>query len=135
GAEVKEKYQKYGELIAAYMHEIRRYDKEAVVFDYYTNQELTIPLDPEIAPNDNAQLYYRKYNELKVRVTPRREQLDKAYSDREYFLNLLHQTDAITTWMKWRKSGKSSSRKASLNSKVQTKRKRRIKSSFMSSRR
>src|SRR5699024_8612920 len=96
-AEVKEKYQKYGELITAYMHEIRRYDKEAVVFDYYTNEEITIPLDPEIAPNDNAQRYYRKYNKLKVRETTAREQLDKAYSDREYFLNLLHQMDAITT--------------------------------------
>src|SRR5699024_6957697 len=48
-------------------------------------------------PNDNAQRYYRKYNKLKVRETTAREQLDKAYSDREYFLNLLHQMDAITT--------------------------------------
>ncbi len=96
-AEVKDEYQKYGELITAYMHEIKRYDKEAVVFDYYTNEEITIPLDPEIAPNDNAQRYYRKYNKLKVRETTAREQLDKAYSDREYFLNLLHQMDAITT--------------------------------------
>ena len=96
-AEAKDEYKKYGELITAYMHEIKRYDKEAVVFDYYTNEEITIPLDPEIAPNDNAQRYYRKYNKLKIRETTAREQLDKAYSDREYFLNLLHQMDAITT--------------------------------------
>ena len=50
---MKDKYQKYG-AHHAYMHEIRRYDKEAVVLDYYTNEEITIPLDPEIAPNDNA---------------------------------------------------------------------------------
>src|SRR5690625_2577436 len=96
-AEVKDKYQKYGELITAYMHEIRRYDKEAVVLDYYTNEEITIPLDPEIAPNDNAQRYYRRYNKLKNRGTTARDQLEKAYSDRDYFLNLLHQVDAITT--------------------------------------
>jgi len=96
-AEVKDKYQKYGELITAYMHEIRRYDKEAVVLDYYTNEEITIPLDPEIAPNDNAQRYYRRYNKLKNRGTTARDQLEKAYSDRDYFLNLLHQMDAITT--------------------------------------
>lgn len=96
-AEVKDDYQKYGELITAYMHEINKYDKEAVVFDYYTDEEITIPLDPEIAPNENAQRYYRKYNKLKVRETTAREQLDKAYSDREYFLNLLHQMDSITT--------------------------------------
>lgn len=96
-AEAKDEYQKYGELITAYMHEIKRYDKEAVVFDYYTDEEITIPLDPEIAPNDNAQRYYRKYNKLKVRETTARDQLEKAYSDREYFLNLLHQMDAITT--------------------------------------
>src|SRR5699024_3866347 len=84
------------ELITAYMHEIRRYDKEAVVLDYYTNEEITIPLDPEIAPNDNAQRYYRRYNKLKNRGTTARDQLEKAYSDRDFFLNLLHQVDALT---------------------------------------
>lgn len=96
-AEIKDEYQKYGELITAYMHEIKRYDKEATVFDYYTDTEITIPLDPDIAPNDNAQRYYRRYNKLKVRETTARDQLEKAYSDREYFLNLLHQMDSITT--------------------------------------
>ncbi len=96
-AEKKDEYQKYGELITAFMHEIRRYDKEVTVLDYYTNEEVTIPLNPDLAPSENAQRYYRMYNKLKNRETTAYEQLEKAYQDREYFESLLHQMDAITT--------------------------------------
>src|SRR5699024_551548 len=44
-----------------------------------------------------AQRHHRRYNKLKNRGTTARDQLEKAYSDRDYFLNLLHQMDAITT--------------------------------------
>lgn len=96
-AEKKDEYQKYGELITAFMHEVKRYDKEVTVQDYYTDQEVTIPLDPELPPSENAQKYYRMYNKLKNRETTAYEQLEKAHGDKEYFESLLHQMDAITT--------------------------------------
>ncbi|SOC37976.1 Rqc2 family fibronectin-binding protein [Salinicoccus kekensis] len=96
-AEKKDEYQKYGELITAFMHEVKRYDKEVTVQDYYTDQEVTIPLDPELPPSENAQKYYRMYNKLKNRETTAYEQLEKAHQDKKYFESLLHQMDAITT--------------------------------------
>ena len=96
-AEKKDEYQKYGELITAFMHEVKRYDKAVTVQDYYTDQEVTIPLDPELPPSENAQKYYRMYNKLKNRETTAYEQLEKAHEDKKYFESLLHQMDSITT--------------------------------------
>ena len=96
-SEKKEVYQKYGELITAYMHQIKQYDKEAEVFDYYTNENIVIPLDVQLTPSDNAQKYYRLYNKLKNREQSAAVQLEKAQQDLEYYNNLLHQMDTITT--------------------------------------
>ncbi|WP_020008706.1 Rqc2 family fibronectin-binding protein [Salinicoccus albus] len=96
-AHEKDEYQKYGELLTAYMHQVRQYDKEAVVFDYYTSKEVSIPLDPELSPSDNAQKYYSRYNKLKKRESAAEEQLKQAKTDLEYFSSLLHQMEQITT--------------------------------------
>lgn len=93
----KDKYQKYGELITAYMHNIGNYQESAVVMDYYTNEDLEIPLDKQLSPAENAQRYYNMYNKLKNREKVAKEQLRLAHMDAEYFSNLLHQMENITT--------------------------------------
>lgn len=93
----KEKYQKYGELITAYMHSISKYQESAVVMDYYTNEEIEIPLDKQLSPAENAQRYYNMYNKLKNREKVAHQQLRLAHMDAEYFSNLLHQMENITT--------------------------------------
>lgn len=93
----KDKYQKYGELITAYMHNIGNYQESAVVMDYYTNETIEIPLDKQLSPAGNAQRYYNMYNKLKNREKVAREQLRLAHMDVEYFGNLLHQMENITT--------------------------------------
>lgn len=93
----KDKYQKYGELITAYMHSIKNYQESAVVMDYYTNEEIEIPLDKQLSPAENAQRYYNMYNKLKNREKVAEEQLRLAHMDVEYFSNLLHQMENITT--------------------------------------
>src|SRR5699024_12565162 len=70
----KDKYQKYGELITAYMHSIKNYQESAVVMDYYTNEEIEIPLDKQLSPAENAQRYYNMYNKLKNREKVRSEE-------------------------------------------------------------
>ncbi|MGO1922590.1 MAG: Rqc2 family fibronectin-binding protein, partial [Jeotgalicoccus sp.] len=93
----KDKYQKYGELITAYMHNIGNYQESAVVMDYYTNENIEIPLDKQLSPAGNAQRYYNMYNKLKNREKVAQEQLRLAHMDVEYFSNLLHQMENITT--------------------------------------
>lgn len=96
-AKEKDKFQKYGELITAYMHTIKPYSQQTSVLDYYTNEEIEIPLDEQRSPADNAQRYYNKYNKLKKREKLAEEQLKIAHMDVEYFANLLHQMESITT--------------------------------------
>ncbi|MFC3419749.1 NFACT family protein [Salinicoccus hispanicus] len=96
-AEEKDKYQKYGELLTAYMHQVKPYDESLEVIDYYTNEPLIIPLDPHLSASDNAQKYYKRYNKLKARQNSAATQLDHAHEDMEYLSNLLHQMDTITT--------------------------------------
>ncbi|MDY5578067.1 MAG: NFACT RNA binding domain-containing protein [Lachnospiraceae bacterium] len=61
----REKYQIYGELLTAYAYQIPAGQKETTVLNYYTNENIKIPLDPELSPMDNAKKYFDKYGKLK----------------------------------------------------------------------
>ena len=63
--EKREKYKIYGELLTAYAYEIPSGVKEAMVFNYYTNQDMTIPLNPDLSAMENAKKYFDKYGKLK----------------------------------------------------------------------
>ena len=63
--EKREKFKIYGELLTAYAYEIPAGVKEAKVFNYYTNEEITIPLNADISVMDNAKKYFEKYGKLK----------------------------------------------------------------------
>lgn len=61
----REKYKVYGELITAYGYGVEEGAKQMTALNYYTNEEVTIPLDPTISPIDNAKKYFDKYSKLK----------------------------------------------------------------------
>ncbi|HCJ01798.1 MAG TPA: hypothetical protein DHV31_02780 [Clostridiales bacterium] len=53
------------ELITTNLYKIKPGDKTVTLFDYYTNQERTLPLDPILRPNEYAQKLFKKYQKLK----------------------------------------------------------------------
>ena len=57
----------YGELITANIYRINQGDDAVTVLNYYTNEEITIPLNPTKSPSVNAQYYYKQYNRMKTR--------------------------------------------------------------------
>lgn len=61
----KDKFKVYGELITAYGYGLEPGVKELNTLNYYTNEEISIPLDPTITPMENAKNYFEKYNKLK----------------------------------------------------------------------
>ncbi len=63
--EKREKYKIYGELLHTYGYEAKPNDKSITVVNYYNNEELTIPLDPDLSASDNAKKYFDKYAKLK----------------------------------------------------------------------
>lgn len=61
----RDKYRVYGELINTYGYDLEEGAKKLTALNYYTNEEITIPLDETKSPQENAQKYFDKYNKLK----------------------------------------------------------------------
>ncbi|MGN0373767.1 MAG: NFACT family protein [Enterocloster sp.] len=63
--EKREKYRIYGELLNTYGYELEGGEKSFRCLNYYTGEEITIPLDPQLSAKDNAKKHFDKYNKLK----------------------------------------------------------------------
>ena len=61
----RDTYKVYGELLTAYGYNASPGDKSILVNNYYTGEDLTIPLDPDLSAIDNAKKYFERYNKLK----------------------------------------------------------------------
>ena len=63
--EKKELYRVYGELLNTYGYGTAPGSKSMQAVNYYTGEEITIPLDPLLSPSENAKKYFEKYGKLK----------------------------------------------------------------------
>ena len=63
--EKREKYKVYGELINAYGYGLEPGTKKLDALNYYTNEMISIPLDPTMTPQENARKNFDRYNKLK----------------------------------------------------------------------
>ena len=70
-----DKYKVYGELINTYGYNLEDGCKSFQALNYYTNEEITIPLDPTMTPQENAKKYFDRYNKLKRTAQALEEQL------------------------------------------------------------
>lgn len=61
----RDTYRVYGELLTTYGYGLCGGMKEAVLNNYYTGEDITVPLDPDISPIENAKKYFDKYSKLK----------------------------------------------------------------------
>jgi predicted ribosome quality control (RQC) complex YloA/Tae2 family protein len=61
----REKYRIYGELLNAYGYGVEAGAKSMEALNYYTNEMVTIPLDPMLSTGENAKKYFDKYQKLK----------------------------------------------------------------------
>ena len=61
----RDKFKVYGELINTYGYGIESGSKSFEALNYYTNENITIPLDSMLTPKENAVKYFEKYNKLK----------------------------------------------------------------------
>ncbi len=83
--EKRDKYKVYGELLHTYGYSAQPNDKSITVINYYDNNELTIPLDPDLSASENAKKYFDKYAKLKRTA----EALDTYIAQSEQELELL----------------------------------------------
>ncbi|MEV5024894.1 Rqc2 family fibronectin-binding protein [Paenibacillus sp. LPE1-1-1.1] len=90
-----EKYRVLGELLTAYMHQMKRGDTSIELINFYDDEQasVTIELDPQLTPSDNAQRYFRRYTKHKNSLSIVAEQMDIARTEIQYFESLLQQVD------------------------------------------
>jgi predicted ribosome quality control (RQC) complex YloA/Tae2 family protein len=97
-AEKAQKFQLHGELVTAHMHEIKRGDKTAEVINYYDENQrtVTIPLDSQKTPSENAQHYFKKYNKAKNSVAFVKKQIKTAKKEINYLDGLIQQIESAS---------------------------------------
>lgn len=61
----REKYKVYGELINTYGYTVEQGAKSFKALNYYTGEEIEIPLDATISVMENSKRYFARYNKLK----------------------------------------------------------------------
>ncbi len=61
----RDTYKVYGELLHTYGYSAKQGDKSLTCENYYTGEEVTIPLDDTKTPAENAQRYFDKYGKMK----------------------------------------------------------------------
>ena len=96
-AENSDIYRLYGELLTANMPLIKQGAAQAQVLDYYTDEMMSIPLDPRFSPIQNAQRYYKKYSKAKTAITEKNIQLQEANSDISYLESVLSYIEKAVT--------------------------------------
>ena len=93
GTEGREKYKVYGELINTYGYNLEPGSKELTALNYYTNEEITIPLDPTQTPGENAQRYFAKYNKQKRTFEALTELIQETADDIQYLESISNALD------------------------------------------
>ena len=58
--EKREKYKIYGEMLNTYGYGLEEGAKSLTCLNYYTNREITVPLDSQLSPQENAKKYFER---------------------------------------------------------------------------
>ena len=91
--EKREKYRIYGEMLNTYGYGAEEGAKSLEVINYYTNEPLTVPLDPTLSASANAQKYFERYNKLKRTADALKDQIEETRADREQLESCLAAID------------------------------------------
>ena len=89
----KDKYKVYGELINTYGYGLEDGCKSFKALNYYTNEEITIPLDPTLTPQENSKKYFDRYGKLKRTEEALTEQLADTESEIEHLESISNALD------------------------------------------
>ena len=95
--ENREKYKVYGELIHTYGYNLAPDFRKLTALNYYTNEEITIPLDPTLTPAENAQKYFNKYNKQKRTFEALTALIQETADDIHYLESISNSLDIALT--------------------------------------
>lgn len=93
----RDRYKLYGELLQTYGYNVAPEAKELTVTNYYTNEPVTIPLDPQRNAQENAQKYFARYNKLKRTNEALSEQTALVSDEITYLRSVVNALDIAVT--------------------------------------
>ncbi|MDO4615613.1 MAG: NFACT RNA binding domain-containing protein [Lachnospiraceae bacterium] len=91
--EKKDKYRIYGEMLNTYGYSAEEGAKSLTCLNYYTNEEITVPLDETLSASENAQKYFARYNKLKRTAEALTSQIEETISDRDQLESVMTAID------------------------------------------
>ena len=93
--EGKDKYRIYGELLNTYGYGASPGDRELKCLNYYTNEEIVIPLDPFKSAGENSKKYFERYQKLKRTEEAVKELIGTTKADLDHLLSIQASLDLI----------------------------------------
>ena len=90
-----DKYRLYGELITANLYKIENKNIEKIELEnYYDNNSLiTIPLNKQYLPSENAKRYFKKYNKLKNTLEIVSKQKEETMQELDYIESIVYELE------------------------------------------
>jgi predicted ribosome quality control (RQC) complex YloA/Tae2 family protein len=97
-ANAAEKYRAEGEILTAYMHLVEQGMEEVTLENFYDNNEpITITLDPQKSPAENAQWYFSQYQKLKSRKKHLATQIPLTRQEINYIDSVMAQVEIASS--------------------------------------
>ena len=91
-----DKFRVYGELLQTYGYGAEEGADKITCDNWYTNEKITIPLDPTMSAMENSVKYFDRYNKLKRTKEAVTVQLEETRSDIEHLGSILASLDIAT---------------------------------------
>ncbi|QHT61842.1 fibronectin/fibrinogen-binding protein [Paenibacillus lycopersici] len=97
-AQDADRFRILGELLTASLHLIKRGDTSVELANYYEEDMpvVTVPLDPQLTPSQNAQRLFKKYAKFRNSQTFVTGQMELAEQEIRYLASLLQQLDSAS---------------------------------------
>ncbi len=92
-----DKFKLYGELITANLYQFNKNLDKIDVLNYYTNEQISIPIEKGRDASYNAQRYFKKYKKAKSAARYSKEQLILTNRELSYLESVLHNLSTCQT--------------------------------------
>ncbi len=94
--EKMDRYRIYGELINTWQHQIEPGQNSCTLNNYYTNEDIKVPLDPQLSPAENAQKYFERYQKLKRTKAALDQYIKTTEEEKEHLDSIMTSLDLAT---------------------------------------
>ena len=93
-----DKFQLKGELLMAYQYQLPEKAEKVTVFNYHTNQEQELTLDPAKTVQENAKLSFEKYNKKKRTQAAVSQQLAKTRQELTHLESIAYSVESAESF-------------------------------------